>query len=121
MAIGGNITVQLQVKAGTTENAIGEKVLSWQTVAELIGWLDLSSGDSKYTTYDAKIQESTHVFVSDYKPIPATLDVGGKIVHVDAENCRMVANSKLYDVMLIDNPMGMNKQLEIYLKYTGGQ
>ena len=47
MAIGGNITVQLQVKADTTENAIGEKVLSWQTVAELIGWLDLSSG-SRY-------------------------------------------------------------------------
>lgn len=121
MAIGGNITAQLQVRASNTENAIGEKVLSWQTVTELFGWLDLSSGDSKYTTYDAKIQESTHVFVCDYKPIPDTLEVDGKNVRVDAENCRIVANSKLYDVMLIDNPMELNRQLEIYLRYTGGQ
>ena len=121
MAIDGNIKAQLQVKVGNTENAIGEKILAWQTVAELFGWLDMSSGDSKYTTYDAKIQESTHVFVCDYKPIPDTLEVEGKTVHVDAENSRLVANSKLYDVMLIDNPMGMNKHLEIYLKYTGGQ
>ena len=93
----------------------------WHDVIELFGWLDLQSGDSKYTTYNAKIQESTHVFVSDYKPIPATLEIEGKTVRVSAENARMVANSLIYDVMLIDNPMELNKQLEIYLKYTGGQ
>lgn len=118
--IGGNIEAQLQIRT-TGKNAIGEPVEDWHDVVELKGFLDLSSGDSKYTTFNAKIQESTHIFICDYKPIPATLDVEGKIVKVSAENARMVANSQDYDVMLIDDPMNLHKQLEIYLKYTGGQ
>ena len=94
---------------------------TWHDVVTLKGFIDLSNGDSKHTTYDAKIQESTHVFVCDYKPIPDTLEVDGKKVKVSAENSRLVANSKRYDVMLIDNPMELNQHLEIYLKYTGGQ
>ena len=60
--IGGNITAILQISA-TTKNEIGESVKSWQDVMALRGWLDLSSGDSKYATFNAKIQESTHVFL----------------------------------------------------------
>ena len=118
--IGGNITITLQVKT-MTQNGIGERVPVWHDVMDLLGWLDLSSGDSKHNSYNAKIQESTHVFVCDYKPIPGTLEIEGKTVKVKAENCRVVANSERYDVILIDNPMNLNKQLEIYLKYTGGQ
>jgi len=40
---------------------------------------------------------------------------------VKAENSRMIVNGGVYDVKLIDDPMGLHKQLEIYLKYTGGQ
>ena len=43
-----------------------------------------------------------------------------KVVKVSAESTRMMVNSKPYDVMLIDDPMEMHKQIEIYLKYTGG-
>ena len=118
--IGGNIKAVLQVST-TTKNEIGEKVQEWHDVAELLGFLDLQSGDSKYTTYNAKIQESTHIFICDYKPILGTLDVNGKTVKVSAENARMVANSQRYDVKLIDDPMELHKHLEIYLKYTGGQ
>lgn len=118
--IGGNTKAILQVST-TTKNEIGEAVKGWHDVAELTGFIDLSSGDSKYTTYNAKIQESTHIFVSDYKPIPDSLEIDGKIVQVKTESARMVANSQRYDVMLMDNPMGLNKQWEIYLKYTGGQ
>ena len=49
------------------------------------------------------------------------LEIEGKTVKVNAENARMVANSKEFDVMLIDDPMELHKHLEIYLKYTGGQ
>lgn len=119
--IGGNIKGLLQIKAGTTKDEIGSRIPVWQDVLELTGWLDLQAGDSKYTSFNANIQESTHVFVCDYRPIPATLEVEGKVVRVSAENARMVANSQRYDVLLIDDPMGMHKQLEIYLKYTGGQ
>ena len=118
--IGGNTKAVLQVST-TTKNKIGEPVPAWHDVIELTGWLDLSSGEARSTTYNAKIQESTHIFLSDYKPIPDTLSVEGKDVGVSAENARIVANSKRYDVLLIDNPMEMNRQLEIYLKFTGGQ
>lgn len=77
----------------------------------LTGWLDLSSGDSSYAVYDAKIQESTHVFVCRYA------NLGG----VTAEECRAVIGGERYDVVLVDDPLGMHRQLEIYLKYTGGQ
>ncbi len=118
--IGGNTDAILQV-CTTSKNAIGEKVKTWHNVVTLRGFIDLQGGDSKYTSYNAKIQESTHLFICDYKPIPDTLEVNGKTVKVEAEKCRLVANSKRFDVMLIDDPMELHQQLEIYLKFTGGQ
>lgn len=111
--IGGNITAVIQT-ATVTKNAIGEQVKSWADAQTLKGWLDLSAGDSRYTTYNAKIQESTHIFIADY----VSLADG-----IQAENSRMTINGKVYDILLIDNPMemGSGSQLEIYLKYTGGQ
>jgi len=109
--IGGNIQGLIQIST-TEKNEIGEAVKSWADVQTITGWLDLSSGDSKYTVYSAKVQESTHVFVADYVQLDN---------RITAENSRMVIGGKRYDVMLIDDPMEMHKQLEIYLKYTGGQ
>lgn len=110
--IGGNIEAWFQV-ATITENAIGEQVKNWQNVQRLKGWLDLSSGGAKYTSFHAKIQESTHVFVADYTALDQ---------RIDAETARMVIAGKAYDITLIDNPMELKhcSQLEIYLKYTGG-
>ena len=110
--IGGNVTGAIQIST-TTKNAIGESVKSWATVQNLTGWLDLSSGDSKYTNFNAKVQESTHVFVSDYVKFDSS---------IKTENSRMVIDSHIYDILVIDNPMEMKSgsQLEIYLKYTGG-
>lgn len=109
--IRGNAICELQVKTGVEQNKIGEGVLKWETAVTLKGWLDLSGGDSKYTSYNAKIQESTHVFLSEYR----------EIHEVTAENTRALINREVYDVMLIDDPMGLHQQLEIYLKYIGGQ
>jgi head-tail adaptor len=109
--IGGNTTATIQIST-TSRNAIGEQVKSWQNVQTLHGWLDLSSGDSRYSTYNAKIQESSHVFVSDYVPLDS---------RIEAENARLVHDGKVYDIMLIDDPMNLHQQWEIYLKYTGGQ
>lgn len=111
--IGGNITAVIQT-ATTTKNSIGEQVKSWADAQTLKGWLDLSAGDSRYTTYNAKIQESTHIFIADYIPLADG---------IQAENSRMTINGKIYDILLIDNPMemGSGSQLEIYLRYTGGQ
>jgi head-tail adaptor len=109
--IGGNTQGTFQIST-VEANEIGEKVKAWADVQTITGWLDLQAGDSKYTTYNAKMQESTHIFVADYVPLDAS---------ISAENSRMVVEGGRYDVMLIDDPMGLHKQLEIYLKYTGGQ
>lgn len=110
--IGGNTRGIIRTKTGTTKNAIGESVPTWEDKHVLIGWLDLQAGDSKYTTYNAKMQESTHIFVCDYEEIAE---------EISAENSMMEVNGSRYDIMLIDDPMGMHRQLEIYLKYIGGQ
>lgn len=109
--IGGNITAVIQT-ASYTDNDIGEHVQIWADAQTLKGWLDLSDGSAKYQSFNAKIQESTHVFICDYVPLAAG---------IQAETSRMTINGKVYDITLIDNPMEMNQQLEIYLKYTGGQ
>ena len=109
--IGGNIKAIIQTYT-TEKNKIGERLKVWADRQTLKGWLDLASGNSNYTAYASKVQESTHIFIADYVPLAAG---------IQAENSRMTINGKTYDIMLIDNPMEMNEQLEIYLKYTGGQ
>lgn len=111
--IGGNLTGKLQQKT-TTQNDIGEHIESWSDAVILKGWLDQTSGQANYQNFSTKIQESTHIFISDFVPLPEGLD---------SENSRMIINGKRYDVLLIDNPMemGSGSQLEIFLKFTGGQ
>ena len=111
--IGGNLKAIIRI-CTTSVNDIGELVQTWADVQSIKGWLDLSSGEARFTTYNAKIQESTHVFIADYVSLDS---------RITAETSRMVINGKRYDVLLIDNPMelGTGSQLEFYLKFTGGQ
>lgn len=136
--IGGNILALFQVKDGGKKNAIGEREYNWVDVASSKGWLDLSGGESKYTTYNAKIQESTHIFLCDYQTFKGlsgewvwdTLNfISGEIstltsdkkVDVTSENARMLIDGLIYQIMLIDDPMNLHQHLEIYLKFVGGQ
>ena len=109
--IGGNVTATVQTKT-SAKNSIRENVLTWTDAFAVLGWLDLSSGDSKYTNFSAKIQESTHIFLCDY-----TSDFES----VTSENARMIVNGLIYEILLIDDPMGMNEHQEIYLRFIGGQ
>ena len=109
--IHGNTRADIQIST-TTKNAIGEQVKTWETIETLFGWLDLQGGDSKYSTYNAKMQESTHVFLADYRGLDG---------RIKAENSRVVIDGYVYDIMLIDDHMNRHRQLELYLKYTGGQ
>lgn len=136
--IGGNTIALFQVKDGGKKNAIGEREHNWVDVASSKGWLDLSDGESKYTTYNAKIQESTHIFLCDYQTFKGlsgewvwdTLNfISGEIstltsdkkVDVTSENARMLIDGLIYQIMLIDDPMNLHQHLEIYLKFVGGQ
>lgn len=111
--IDGNLKGTIQV-CTTTRNAIGEQMQEWSDVQTLRGWLDLATGKSGYSSFHAKIQESTHIFIGDYVPLDS---------RITAENSRMIVKGKVYDIMLIDNPMELEEgsQWEIYLKYTGGR
>lgn len=111
--IGGNLKGTIQIKT-IAQNAIGEQEEIWTNAQTLTGWLDLATGRSSYSSYNAKVQESTHIFIGDYVKLDS---------RIKAENSRMIVKGKRYDVMLIDNPMELESgsQLEIYLKYTGGQ
>ena len=54
--IGGNILGVIQT-ATTTKNAIHETVKEWSDAFRHTGWLGLQSGDSKYTNFNAKLEE----------------------------------------------------------------
>lgn len=106
--IGGNIKATLQKKTGSGTNSIGERIQAWSDYHEFsAGWFDLSNGDSKYTN-NAKLQESTHIFITDY------VDIERK-----ANDKRLLVNGVAYDVLLIDDPMELHQQLEIYLRFVG--
>ena len=95
------------MKNGSEHNTIGERVHEWTDYQHLWGWLDLSSGDSKYTN-NAKLQETTHIFLCDYVPIDRS-----------TADKRLVVNGNIYDVLMIDDPMELHQQLEISLKSVG--
>lgn len=109
--IDGNVTAFIKKKICKSINEIGERVLEWENVKSLTGFLDYLTGESKYSVYNAKIQESTHIFMADYVDLQ----------NITSENSKLVINNEIYDIKLIDDPMFLHKHLEIYLKYTGGQ
>lgn len=107
--IDGNTTMELQACDGA-KNPIGEYVTKWTTNVTLKGWLDYLTGEAK-STYSAKMQESTHVFICDYM----------ELTGITPENSRAIINGETYDVILIDDPMGLHQHYEILLRYLGGQ
>lgn len=138
MSVGGNIQALLQVKSISAKNAIGEVTAQWVDCTSIKGWLDLSTGDSKHTTFYAKVQESTHIFLCDFTNLknlstkwvwnPFNFLTGvisqqneQESVDVTSDNARMVIDGLVYEILLIDNPMNMNDHLEIYLRFIGGQ
>lgn len=135
--IGGNITALLQVRDEGKKNSIGEREHEWTDVTALFGWLDYQGGQNNISSYDAKIQETTHIFICDFRScknlskqwvwdpfnfitgvIKTTQDEAP--VSVTSENARMIVNENVYQILMIDDPMEMHRQLEIYLKYVGG-
>jgi head-tail adaptor len=104
--IGGNITATVQQKT-SSKNAIGEPITLWKDLKTIKGFLDYSTGESSTAIYNAKLEDTTHIFFCDYVELP------------EENQIRMVINSKVYEVKLIDNPMGWGEHLEIYLRYVG--
>lgn len=113
LGIGGNTQAVIQCSSLIT-NEIGEQEQTWPNIQSVKGWLDYLSGESNHLNYSAKVQESTHVFVADFINLDPSINV---------DSSRMIIDGSMYDIVLIDNPMGMGSgsQLEFYLKFKGGQ
>ena len=107
--IGGNIYGVIQT-CTSEKNTLREVENTWKDAFHWPGWLGLQSGDSKYSNHNAKLEESTHVFLCDYH---------SGIYALAGENTRMIIKGMVYDVLLIDNPDEMDEQLEIYLRKVG--
>lgn len=141
--IGGNINAVVQIKSQGDKNEIGERESVWFNALKLHGWLDFMSGEAKYTTFNAKVEESSHLFICDYKEditkLCCLLDGNGDYIF-DSENCvirtrtssdgedvesatsengRMIVDGRVYDIVFIDDPMHLHQQYEFYLKATG--
>ena len=108
--IGGNITGTIQTKTSSGKNAMGEAEITWSDTISKEGWLGFQSGEQKRANFNAKIEESTHVFLCDF-------DAG--IYALADSDTRMIIKNNMYDVLLIDNPDEMDEQLEIYLRKVG--
>lgn len=109
--IGGNVIATVQVKTGTGKNAIGEEVQEWSDVVSLLGFLDNQTTDIDIQEYNALIQESTDIFICDYKRLNG--------IHFNAENARIIIDGLEYHILLIDDVSGLHEQVEIYLKFIG--
>lgn len=112
--VGGNINATIQMKS-TQKNAIGEPVETWTDLGQVVGWLDYNLGTSDNEQYKAHVQDSTHVFICDYKALKAVTQ--GRLT---AENGRIIVNGSTYIIKLIDNVMELNEHFEVYLQFVGG-
>lgn len=115
MHVNGNITAEIQIRT-TTKNSIGENKQNWDTVGSVIGWLDYYTAYNEVNQYNAKIQDTTHIWICDVDKWNAS--VQGQTV--TSENCRLIVKGNIYNVLLIDDPMELGQHLEIFLKYIGG-
>ena len=107
--IDGNVTAVLQKKT-SSKNAFGEKIETWNDVQLLKGFLDFTGGDGSYkSNFKGAVEETTHIFICDYDNITA---------NAKPTQSRMIIDDKIYDILYIDNPMGLNEHLEIMLKYN---
>lgn len=109
--IGGNVIATVQVKTGTGKNAIGETVQEWKDLGNLLGFLDNQTSDINLQEYNALIQETTDIFICDYKRLSA--------MHFNAENARFIIDGLEYNILLIDDVEGRHEHLEVYLKFIG--
>lgn len=117
--IGGNIDLVLKRKNGFETNEIGEKIPSYIEYITLHGFLDMASSNTIHSTYNAKLEDSTHYFICDYVEFPEFKDEKGITRKALANDLKAYCNGKEYEVLGIDNPMELNYHYEFYLEYKG--
>ena len=107
--IGGNTTALIQTKT-SSKNEYGALTEYWKDFTTVKGFLDFTGGDGSYkSNFKGKLEETTHIFICDYN------DVALKATPTTS---RLIIDSQVYDVLMIDDLMSLHKNLEFMLKYS---
>ena len=107
--IGGNTTAIIQSKT-SSKNEYGALTEDWKDFTTVKGFLDFTGGDGSYkSNFKGKLEETTHIFICDYNEAVAKTQV---------TTSRLLIDGQIYDVLMIDDPMGLHKHIEIMLKYS---
>ena len=107
--IGGNTTAVIQTKT-SSKNEYGAISDIWQDVTTVKGFLDFTGGDGSYkSNFKGKLEETTHIFICDYDET---------VAKTQPTTSRLLIDGQSYDVLMIDDPMGLHKHIEIMLKYS---
>ena len=101
--IDGNIQATVQIKE-TKRNELGETVTKYMDFKTITGYLDYMSGENTFAGYNAKLEDTTHIFICDYEELPAE------------NRIRLQIDGRVYEVKLIDVPMEIKYHMEIYLR-----
>lgn len=109
LPIGGNSQLVFQTRILGEPNSIGERERVYVDVDTLEGYLDYQTGNFAVGDSNAKLASTSHIFIADYKPL----------TEVSETASRAVVGNDVYNVLMIDNPMGLNYHWEIYLEYLG--
>ena len=97
-------------KKTSSKNAFGEIETTHEDFITIRGFLDYASGDGSYkSNYRGELAETTHVFLCDFNEI---------VSNAKPTQSRLIVNGCVYDVLMIDNPMGLNRHLEFMLKFN---
>lgn len=84
-------------------DGIGGVIQEWKFHTEINGYMDMVTGREN-TTQNTFTEESTHVLVTDH----ANYDV--------TKADKLVSGGIGYEITFVDDPMGIGRHLEIYLK-----
>ena len=104
--IGENIRAIIQIKENK-RNDLGETITEFKDFKTITGYLDYMSGENTFAGYNAKLEDTTHIFFFFYEDLP------------NENSIRLQIDGRAYEVKLIDVPMGIKHHMEIYLRYVG--
>lgn len=109
--IGGNVELTVYNKLSYDKNEIGEVEPSNSEGEKIMGFLDYISGSADLSKFHAKVEESTHVFISDYAD-------NVWMFNSAVTKCGVTGYGN-FQILLVDDPMGLHQHIEVYLKYIG--
>lgn len=104
MMIPKTFTINEAIK---TTDGLGGSISVPKEICKVNGWIDLMSGTDDRRNQNAFTEDSTHVLITD-----------GYSVGLSVITDKMVVSDtvKTYQITYVDNPLGINHHLEIYLK-----